>query len=230
MKCVITIIPRYLLTNFQNKTKLSSGFLSLMINRTLREVMDSLTKRDQKEANFTRCVPEQTEGHYESYFQRANHPTRPLAFWIRYTIFSPVKNPEKALGELCAVYFDGESSQHVVSKTELPMSRCSFAGEALDVRIDESILLPGILQGYARSDSNIEWDLRYKNGQEPLFIMPLSYYGKGFPKAKALVGVPLAKYSGTMMVNGKTVEIDNWVGSQNHNWGSKHTATILGVR
>jgi hypothetical protein len=185
--------------------------------------MDSLTKRAQEEANFTRYVPEQNEGHYESYFQRANHPTRPLAFWIRYTIFSPAKNPGKALGELWAVYFDGESSQHVVSKTEVPMSRCSFARDALDVRIDESILLPGLLQGHTRDDNNIEWDLRYENGQKPLFIMPLSYYEKGFPKAKALVGVPLAKYSGTIRVNGKTVEIDNWVGSQNHNWGSKHT-------
>ena len=30
-------------------------------------------------------------GHYESYFLRANHPDRPLAFWIRYTIFAPKK-------------------------------------------------------------------------------------------------------------------------------------------
>jgi len=166
-----------------------------------KNAMDSLMIRAQKEANFTRYVPEQKEGHYESYFQRANHPTRPLAFWIRYTIFNPINNPDKALGELWAVYFNGESNQHVVSKTEVPMSRCSFAREALDIRIDESVLLPGLLQGYTKGGSNIEWDLRYESGQEPLFIMPLSYYGKRFPKAKALVGVPMAKYSGTIRVN-----------------------------
>ena len=32
-------------------------------------------------------------GHYESWFQRANHPSRPLAFWIRYTIFCPARPP-----------------------------------------------------------------------------------------------------------------------------------------
>ena len=35
----------------------------------------------------------QPQGHYESFFQRANHPTRPLAFWIRYTLFSPHAHP-----------------------------------------------------------------------------------------------------------------------------------------
>jgi len=185
--------------------------------------MDSPTVKARKEANFTRYVSGQNKGHYESYFMRANDPTRPLAFWIRYTIFSPANNPEKALGELWAVYFDGESNQHVVSKTEVPISQCIFARDKLNIRIDESILLPGHLKGYANGYNKIEWDLHWENGQEPLFIMPLSYYEKGFPKAKALVGVPLAKYSGTMIVSGKTIEINNWTGSQNHNWGSKHT-------
>ena len=59
-------------------------------------------------ANKTVHQPGQTTGHYESFFLRANHPSLPLAFWIRYTIFSPQGQPEKAIGELWAVYFDGE--------------------------------------------------------------------------------------------------------------------------
>ena len=39
--------------------------------------------------NWTRYRPGQKKGHYESFYQRANHPTKPWAFWIRYTIFSP---------------------------------------------------------------------------------------------------------------------------------------------
>ena len=54
----------------------------------------------------------QPQGHYESFFQRANHPTRPLAFWIRYTLFSPQAHPEQARGELWAVFFNGETGQH----------------------------------------------------------------------------------------------------------------------
>ena len=45
-------------------------------------------------------------GHYESYFQRANHPTEAKAFWIRYTIFVPKGRAGDAVGELWAVWFD----------------------------------------------------------------------------------------------------------------------------
>ena len=50
--------------------------------------------------NHTRYRPGQKAGHYESFFQRANHPSRPFAFWIRHTLFSPHRRPEDALGEL----------------------------------------------------------------------------------------------------------------------------------
>jgi hypothetical protein len=33
----------------------------------------------------------------------------------------------------------------------------------------------------------------------------------------------MARFSGTMTVNGESLEIDDWVGSQNHNWGVRHT-------
>jgi hypothetical protein len=33
----------------------------------------------EKEVNFTRYHPGQKVGHYESFFQRANHPTQPIA-------------------------------------------------------------------------------------------------------------------------------------------------------
>jgi hypothetical protein len=60
-------------------------------------------------------IPEQVNwtqyesgGHYESFYLRANHPTRPLAFWLRYTIFSAQTEGPKE-GELWAVVFDGET-------------------------------------------------------------------------------------------------------------------------
>ncbi|HLW90191.1 MAG TPA: hypothetical protein VKS78_02670, partial [Roseiarcus sp.] len=61
--------------------------------------------------NSARFQPGETSGHYESYFQRANHPTEPKAFWIRYTIFSPAGRPREAIGELWAIAFDGETGR-----------------------------------------------------------------------------------------------------------------------
>ena len=68
---------------------------------------------EREDWNSSRFQPADAGGHYESWFQRANHPSRPQAFWIRYTIFSPKGRPQDAVGELWAVYFDGEAKEAV---------------------------------------------------------------------------------------------------------------------
>ena len=134
-----------------------------------------MNKRHQtaiEQANFTRYSPNSRAaraGHYESFFQRANHPTRPLAFWIRYTIFSPNKRVEDAIGELWAIYFDGVSGEHVAVKTELPMSECTFSRFGLSVRVGESTLKPGALVGAAQARGNaIEWTLGFSGDSQPI--------------------------------------------------------------
>jgi hypothetical protein len=58
---------------------------------------------------------------------------------------------------------------------------------------------------------------------EPLFLLPLRSYTGNLPKAKALVGLPLATYDGSFSVDSERIEVKGWIGSQNHNWGTKHT-------
>lgn len=174
--------------------------------------------------NHARYQPGAPGGFYESYFHRANHPTRPLAFWIRYTVFSPAGQPDRAVGELWAVHFDGETRRHTVAKVEVPRGRFSFSRDALDVRVGESTLQPGVLHGAAQGRGNrIEWDLACSGDSAPLLLLPPALYEGGFPKAKGLVGLPLARYRGALVVNGLRIAIDDWVGSQNHNWGTRHT-------
>lgn len=174
-------------------------------------------------ANQTRYRRGQSNGHYESFFQRANHPTRPLAFWIRYTIFAPAGAPERAIGELWAVYFDGETNEHAVAKSEFPYSHASFEPDDFRARIEEATLDRDGLRGRASGERTISWDLTFSGDEPPLFLLDPSRYESSFPKAKALVGLPLARYDGTIEIGSETVRIDGWVGSQNHNWGSKHT-------
>ena len=174
--------------------------------------------------NWTRHVPAQKRGHYESFYQRANHPTRPWAFWIRYTLFSPQSRPESAIGELWATFFDGETGEHVVAKEEYPLAECQFDRHAFSARVKDRLLLPGMLQGTCSSfGSALSWNLTYEGDQSPLFLLPGGFYRGSFPRAKSLVGLPLATYSGELVVGGRAIAVDNWVGSQNHNWGSKHT-------
>ena len=176
------------------------------------------------QANHTRYQPGQRIGHYESFFLRANHPTRPLAFWIRYTLFSPDRLPQDAIGELWAILFDGETSHHVAVKREVPFSQCNFKTTEFGAQIDDARLEPGQLQGAATSGGHtITWDLAYCSDDQPLFLLPLNFYTSAFPKAKSLVGLPMAVFSGSLVVDGKAIEVKDWVGSQNHNWGQKHT-------
>ena len=177
-----------------------------------------------RDFNYARYQPGTTGGFYESYFQRANHPTRPLAFWVRYTIFCPKGRPHDAIGELWAVYFDGERQQHTVAKSEFTAGRFVFSREGLAARIGEAVLEPGGLAGAAESRGHrIQWDLSFSGISRPAFLLPQRLYTGGFPKAKSLVGLPMARYDGTLVVDGASVDVEGWLGSQNHNWGTQHT-------
>ncbi len=186
--------------------------------------MPSLLESATARANLARYAPGQAKGHYESYFLRANHPKRALAFWIRYTIFVPNGMPEKAIGELWGMFFNGETGEHVAVKDEYPLSECSFSRDEFLVTMPGAKLTGEKLRGKAAASENVmEWNLSYSGGERPLFLLPLKLYEGGFPKAKALVGKPLASFTGMIVVNGKEIEIKDWIGSQNHNWGVKHT-------
>ncbi len=166
----------------------------------------------------------QSRGHYESFFLRANHPSRPLAFWIRYTIFSPKNHPENALGELWAIFFNGESNQHVAVKQEFPLTDCHFDASAFSVQIGSATLVPNFLQGAIKNrDIRLTWELAYEGNSAPLFLLPINLYKGKFPAAKSLVGLPLASFNGNLSVNDEAVMVKGWVGSQNHNWGTRHT-------
>jgi len=179
---------------------------------------------DRSTWNRFRYVSGDTGGHYESYFQRANHPSRPLAFWIRYTLFSPRNRPAGSVGELWAIYFDGEAGRIAAAKEVLPLVQSAFSPTDLDVRLGTATLRDGWLQGSAASGGHeLRWSLAYEGDDPPLLLLRPSMYEGGFPKAKAVVGTPNAVYHGSLLVDGEAVEVDGWVGSQNHNWGSRHT-------
>ncbi|MBI9074432.1 MAG: hypothetical protein JEZ02_03395 [Desulfatibacillum sp.] len=181
-------------------------------------------KQSREETNRTRFILGQNQGHYESYFLRANHPQKPQAFWIRYTVFSPHGEPERAIGEVWAMMFDKETGKHVAVKNETPISQTQFAAKGLKASIGDCTLDSKSLKGAAKTgDNEIAWDLKYSGHTPPLLLLNEKLYETGLPKAKACVPLPFASFSGSIVVNGLEWVIDKWIGSQNHNWGTKHT-------
>jgi hypothetical protein len=174
--------------------------------------------------NSTRYEAGTAAGHYESWFLRANDASGRRAFWIRYTLFAPKGRPDDAVGELWAIAFDRETSRIVAVKQVHPIAACRFARDHLDVAIGDAHLDDGALRGSAASNGHsLAWDLAFGGGQPPLLFLPERLYTTPVPRAKTLVARPLARFSGTFTVDGETVRVDDWVGSQNHNWGSRHT-------
>lgn len=164
------------------------------------------------------------EGHYESYYLRANDPRRPLAFWLRYTLFVPRERPEAALGELWAIAFNGESGRHVAARQEWPLALCDFDRERFRVRVGTARLDGERLAGSAAANGHrLRWDLRYGGGGAPVLLLPPARYETSFPAAKSVVSHPLARFDGSLEVDGRAWPIEGWTGSQNHNWGRRHT-------
>src|SRR5690606_28895990 len=136
----------------------------------------------------------------------------------------PKGRPRDALGELWAVWFDGEARRITAVKEEHPIRECTFAKSELSARIGAASLDGEALNGEAACGGHrIGWSLRYTSPAPPLLLFEPKMYGASFPKAKALVGSPHAVYAGSVRVDGEEHAIDGWVGSQNHNWGEKHT-------
>lgn len=169
------------------------------------------------------CQHSGQPGHYESWFLRANHPSKAQAFWIRYTLFVP-KDKRPSLGELWAIWFDGEQKRVIAVKQEHPLSACEFGTGQMQVRIGDSHLQSHLLTGSARHNGHeISWSLGYEGEPEALLFLPENLYKARLPKAKSVVSRPQVSYRGKLIVDGEEMVIDRWPGSENHNWGSQHT-------
>lgn len=174
--------------------------------------------------NGARWAVEESRGHYESWFVRANHPTRALGFWIRYTIFSPAKRPADAEGELWAVFFNGETGANTAARDAWAAHACTFSPTELGIQLPGATMRSGQLQGCVESSGHrLVWDLRHSAAAPPLLLLDRSLYRSSFPKAKAVVPVPLARFEGSIVVDGEAWPVGDWVGSQCHNWGTRHT-------
>lgn len=170
------------------------------------------------QANFSRFRPLSDKGFYESFFIRANHPTLPQAFWIRYTLFSPVGRPDQRMGELWAIFFDG--AEITTTKKEFPIQECNFPDTHFGVSVGKSTINSTTAKGQA---SSLKWELNFSTESKPFFFLPLYLYNSPLPKAKSIVSQPYAFFDGKIQVGDREITINKWRGSQNHNWGERHT-------
>ncbi len=182
------------------------------------------------EDNLLRFEPGQGRGHVESYFLRANHPSKRLAIWLKATVFQPLAGAPKA--ELWGIVFDGERSRVWAHKQSVPYSTAHFGGPGrrLEVAGARFCLDHGgeSVGELAQADGDaLAWDLRWRAAGgplgDPLCLLPLRAMVDGpFPRSKLLTPFPLLKVQGSVRVWGEEIEVSDWIGMQGHNWGREH--------
>ncbi|MCG7597092.1 hypothetical protein [Mycobacterium sp. PSTR-4-N] len=156
---------------------------------------------------------------YESRWLRATSGDGARAIWLRETLLRASTGAASA--DVWVMVFD--PAGHRAHRESFPIDSAVFADDPWTARIGPNSLTDtaavGGVPGRAR------WDLTVRPGGEPAVrVLSDRAYQARFPPAKTLVRHPRAQVDGRLEIDGLTVEVDGWVGSVNHNWGSRHTA------
>ncbi len=176
--------------------------------------------------NGLRYTPASSADHVESWFWRANHPTEPKAFWLKATILASEK--EEAVAETWCCTFDGTTQTVWGSRDTVPFDRATF-GDTIEVAGCRFTRAPDGGRSSGQIDDR-SWDLTWTPVPgplgEPLCMARFRRLIDGpFPKNKTLTPHPTLRFKGEMDWGGERVVIDDWIGSQGHNWGQAHAHT-----
>jgi hypothetical protein len=158
-------------------------------------------------------------GHYESFYLRASHPSEPLGAWIRHTIHKPPG--EEATGSVWFTLFEAGGPR--ASKLTVGADRLSVPDGGY-IRVGDAEIAPGRATGSAPSDQlTPSWDLRFEDGAPAFRHLARAWmYRAPVPRTKTLSPHPSTRFSGSVTVDGQTIELDGWRGMVGHNWGAEH--------
>jgi hypothetical protein len=161
--------------------------------------------------------------YYESRYIRANHPELAQALWLRETLLLPTDGDPVA--DVWVMVFDPDGAGNHALKEPYPIDAADYSYDTWTARIGAATIddrsAQGVVTGRNRS---ARWDLRITGGaEEPVKLLTERAYKARFPTAKTTVRHPLAQFDGRLELDDVRVAVDGWIGSVNHNWGTRHT-------
>lgn len=157
--------------------------------------------------------------YYESRFIRANHPERAQALWLRQTLLLPTAGAPAA--DVWVMVFDPDGAGNRAVKQPFGLDASDYHYDTWTARIGDATLDDTAARGAV---AGAQWDLRIDPGDEaPVKLLTERAYAARFPTAKTSVRHPLARFDGSLQLEGHRLDVDGWRGSVNHNWGRRHT-------
>lgn len=169
------------------------------------------------------CVLSAKAPYYESRYLRANHPDRAQALWLRETLLLPTSGD--AVADVWVMLFDPDGVGNRALKVPHPIAAADYDYERWTARIGDTTIDDVSANGaVAVGDRAAWWDLRITPGSaDPVKLLTERAYEARIPTAKTTVRDPLARFDGSVDLDDAHVALDDWIGSVNHNWGTKHT-------
>jgi hypothetical protein len=162
-------------------------------------------------------------GRYEVWFLTMSRPDGAVGYWIRYTLRAPPAGPVEP--QLWFARFDRRGPAGtfgIHGSAEGTVSTADAAGGfrvALGGAEIESGAARGSLSG---AGHDVRWDLKWPTGEPTLRLLPaLMYRGRVAP-TRPVAPNPDVLFTGTIDVDGETMELDGAPGQQGHVEGSRH--------
>jgi hypothetical protein len=161
--------------------------------------------------------------YYESRYLRANHPDRPQALWLRETLLLPTAG--EAVADVWVMVFDPDGDGNRALKAPYPIEAACYDYEDWTARIGATSISDTAAEGVITvGGRSARWDLRIAPGLDaPVKLLTERAYTARIPTAKTTVRHPLARFDGLVELDDVRIVVDEWTGSVNHNWGTKHT-------
>lgn len=171
-------------------------------------------------------------GFYEVWYLKWNDLPSRTAGWIRYTLTSPaigrLASGFEPVAELWGMFFDAtDPSRNFAGKQTWPAPPPTLADQGLGGNF---LALPGGAIGRRaagrvqdRSGREFSWDLAFDSAGPVFYHLPYDWmYRGGFPKTKPVSPHQDARVSGTVTIDGRSIQVESAPGQQTHIWGERH--------
>ncbi|HEV1996681.1 MAG TPA: hypothetical protein VGR61_00935 [Candidatus Dormibacteraeota bacterium] len=161
-------------------------------------------------------------GHYEGWFVAFNNPAGEAGFWIRYSMVAPADEGREPFAQVWFMRTDrAAATRNRALRTTFSIQQLVATTQPFGVDVAGNRLTEtgcnGSLEDRAGS---VSWKLRFES------LMP------GFtptPEWGALIATcfqepqPMIRVTGEVIEDGRTRQVDSWLGAQAHVFGAKHS-------
>jgi hypothetical protein len=154
-----------------------------------------------------------------------NHRPTSTGYWIRYTLEAPVEGHGEPYAQLWFARFDAKDpSRTFAFNKKFPIAEMTATEAPFSVRIGDARLTHSSASGALSGDGHsARWNLTWEPAGRTHYHLPKVMYRRGGVGDTTVLTPNLdVPFSGTIEVDGETIELKAEPGGQTHLWGRKH--------